>query len=316
MASPRVLHLPPAASWLLAALALAPAGVATADQVEPPRPTGCADGLTQSDTDPAAQLPPTMEFHSRAVRVAFRLRNVTQTTRVTLRAYLLDGRRADAMGERTYMCTRAAAENYNAFDVKPGLVGGAIRRHGTLKLQVVLRLVNANGRRTVLQRVVTVTRPPSPCSGVFTTRPFMGRGTGSVIVGFQTRSKGTAAITVRLRGSSARARTIGSPADRVHQAFFTSGAASRLRSGSSYPVRFTLQSGSVRCVVTHWLYLHRRFAAREADAQRRRAASAADTGLKLTTLPQLANPAGVHSRQSVCTTLRPGRVVTGTHSGR
>ena len=135
---------------------LAGASSASGDLVQPPGPTGCAGGLTQSNADPQAQLPPTAVFRSGQVRVRMVVANATQTTKVTLRAYLPGGRRADAF--RGYSCTVQAARNLIAFPVKPGTVGAAIRRHGTVKLRVRFQMVNANGRRTTLLRVITVRR--------------------------------------------------------------------------------------------------------------------------------------------------------------
>jgi len=137
---------------------LAGASSASGDRVQPPGPTGCADGLTQSNTDPQATLPATAVFRSGEVRVRMVVANATQTTKVTLRAYLPDGRRADAYTSGEYTCTVPAARNPIAFPVKPGTVGPAIRRDGTVKLRVRFQMVNANGRRTALQRVITVTR--------------------------------------------------------------------------------------------------------------------------------------------------------------
>lgn len=137
---------------------LAGASNASGDQVQPPGPTGCANGLTQSNKDPQAQLPATAVFRSGEARVRMVVTNATQTTKVTLRAYLPDGRRADAYKSGEYTCTVPAARNTIAFPVKPGTVGPAIRRHGTVKLRVSFQMVNANGRRTTLQRIITVRR--------------------------------------------------------------------------------------------------------------------------------------------------------------
>lgn len=133
---------------------------ASAAQVPPPGPTGCGDGLTKSDQDPRARLPATAVFRSGEVRVRMLVGHPTQTTRVTLRAFLPGGRRADAFPPGGYTCTSPGRQNTVAFPVKPGLVGGLIRRHGKVRLRVSFQMVNANGRSTTLRRVVTVGREP------------------------------------------------------------------------------------------------------------------------------------------------------------
>lgn len=148
---------PALAVSFLASLLLVAAG-ASAGQVQPPGSTGCADGLTKSTADPRAQLPATAVFVGGERKVRMIVANPTQTTKATIRAYLLDGRRADAEKSGEYTCTVPGPQNTIAFPVKPGTVGPAIRRHGTVKLRVRFLMVNASGRTGVLHRVITVTR--------------------------------------------------------------------------------------------------------------------------------------------------------------
>lgn len=147
---------------MIAGAMLSPAA-ALGDQVPPPGPTGCAGGLTESDQDPAARLPATAVFRSREVSVRMRVADPTQTTKVTVRAFLPDGRRADAHRGGEYSCTVPARVNVIAFRVRPGTVGPAIRRDGSVALRVRFQMVNATGRRTTLRRAITVRREtPAP----------------------------------------------------------------------------------------------------------------------------------------------------------
>lgn len=156
-----------ALACLAAVSSLLAVGSAAGSQVKRPSLTGCGEGLTQSSKDPSARLPATGIFRPSEVRVQLLVSHVTQTTRVALRAYLLDGRRADATPPGGYTCTAPGATNAIAFPVKPGLVGGSIRRHGNVKLRVRFQMVNATGRSTTLRRVITVTRQtPAPANGL------------------------------------------------------------------------------------------------------------------------------------------------------
>jgi hypothetical protein len=127
-------------------------------QVAPPGPTGCANGLTETDAYPSAALPATMVFNPVDRVVEFRLVAPTQTTRVTLRALLLSGRRGDALTAGEYDCTVPGRTMYDGFPAKPDLIGAQIRSHGRVRLRIVFAMVNANGRETTLRRTVTVSR--------------------------------------------------------------------------------------------------------------------------------------------------------------
>jgi hypothetical protein len=127
-------------------------------RVAPPGPTGCGNGLSHTDTYPSAALPPTMVFNPVDRVVEFRLIAPTQATRVTLRAFLLSGRRADALTPGEYECTAPRRTMDNGFAAKPDLIGAQIRSHGRVQLRIVFAMVNANGRETRLRRIVTVSR--------------------------------------------------------------------------------------------------------------------------------------------------------------
>jgi hypothetical protein len=57
-----------------------------------------------------------------------------------------------------YTCTSPGPRNRISIKIKPTTVGAAIHRHGSVRLRIVLRMVNASGKRTTLRRTVTVTR--------------------------------------------------------------------------------------------------------------------------------------------------------------
>jgi hypothetical protein len=144
------------------ALALMSATLAVAsvthDQVAPPGITGCDPQPTISSDFPSAALPARMVFRPGLVSIVMELRRPSQATRATTRAFLLGGHRVDAATAGEYTCTSPGPRDRIAIKVKPATVGAAIHRHGSATLRIVLRMVNANGKRTTLRRTVTVTR--------------------------------------------------------------------------------------------------------------------------------------------------------------
>ena len=155
---PHLRHRHTLIGLLVLIIALVGPGGAAGSQVKPPGPTGCKGGLTVSSADPAARLPARGVFRPATRRVRLLVRDATQTTLVTIRAYFLDGRRADAWRPGEYTCTVPRAVNTIAFPVRRLLGGAAIRRHGRVKPRVRFQMVNARGRSTALRRVITVTR--------------------------------------------------------------------------------------------------------------------------------------------------------------
>jgi hypothetical protein len=145
-----------------AVVALTSASVAVAsvrhDQVEPPGVTGCDPQPTRSSEFPSAALPARMVFRPGLVSVLMNLQRPSQATRATTKAFMLDGHRVDAATARDYTCTSPGAGNRIAIKIKPATVGAAVHRHGSIKLRIVLRMVNAGGRRTTLRRTVNVIR--------------------------------------------------------------------------------------------------------------------------------------------------------------
>jgi hypothetical protein len=131
----------------------------THDQVAPPGITGCDPQPTISSEFPSAALPARMLFRPGLVSVVMELRRPSEATRATTKAFMLDGRRVDAATAREYTCTSPGPRNRIAIKTKPATVGAAIRRHGSVRLRIVLRMVNASGKRTTLRRTVTVTSP-------------------------------------------------------------------------------------------------------------------------------------------------------------
>jgi hypothetical protein len=144
---------------ITAATVALPSGAA-GDQLPPPGPTGCGDGLTVSDQDPSAQLPATMRYRHETRRVNLRLRRPTQVTRVEITAFLPGGQRVDTRQAGEYTCTTPGATDYIAFGVDRR-VFTTIRRRRHVRLRIRLLMVNANGRATTLRRTVTVTRQRS-----------------------------------------------------------------------------------------------------------------------------------------------------------
>lgn len=126
------------------------------DVVAPPGVTGCAQQPTASEEFPGAGLPATMRYRPRSARVRGRLDRPTQATKATVHAYLPGGRRVDA-NDNAYTCITPGRSLRFVFSVDHRTFGGLLRRHdNTVRLTVVMRMVNANGRRTTLKRVVTV----------------------------------------------------------------------------------------------------------------------------------------------------------------
>jgi hypothetical protein len=127
------------------------------DTVAPPGVTGCASQPTASEEHPSARLPATMHYHASSARVRGRLHRPSQATKATIHAYRPGGRRIDVAEPQQYTCTAPARSRLIVFRVGHRSFGRLLRRHGnTLRLTVVMRMVNANGRRTTLKRVVTV----------------------------------------------------------------------------------------------------------------------------------------------------------------
>jgi hypothetical protein len=142
------------------ALVAAPLAAASVrhDPVAAPGVTGCELQPTVSDEFPSAVLPATMIFRPEMVAIVMELGRPSQSARATTRAFTRGGRRIDVATPREYTCTSPGARNRIAITVKPDTVGAAIRRHGRVRLRIVLRMVNAGGKRTTLRRTVTVTR--------------------------------------------------------------------------------------------------------------------------------------------------------------
>jgi hypothetical protein len=82
--------------------------------------------------------------------VEFRLVHPTQTTRVTIRAFLFGGRRVDALTASQYECTVPPRALNDAFPAKPNVIGAQIRSNGHVKVRIVFAMVNADGRETTL----------------------------------------------------------------------------------------------------------------------------------------------------------------------
>lgn len=145
-----------------AVVALMSATVAAAsvshDQVAPPGVTGCDPQPTVSSEFPSAALPARMIFRPGSVSVVMSLQRPSQATRATTKAFMLDGRRVDTATARDYTCTSPGRRDRIAIKIKPATVAAAIHRHGSVKLRIVLRMVNASGKRTTLRRTVTVVR--------------------------------------------------------------------------------------------------------------------------------------------------------------
>jgi hypothetical protein len=143
-------------------LALMSATVAVAsvthDQVAPPGVTGCDPPPTISSDFPSAALPGRMVLRPGLMSVVMELQRPSQATRATTTAFMLDGHRVDAATAREHTCTSPGPRNRIAIKIKPATVGAAIHRHGSVRLRIVLRMVNASGKRTTLRRTVTVTR--------------------------------------------------------------------------------------------------------------------------------------------------------------
>jgi hypothetical protein len=59
---------------------------------------------------------------------------------------------------REYTCTSPGPRNRIAIKIKPATVAAAIHRHGSVRLRIGLRMVNASGRGTTLRRTMTVAR--------------------------------------------------------------------------------------------------------------------------------------------------------------
>lgn len=126
------------------------------DVVAPPAVTGCDRQPTATDAYPTGRLPATMLYRATSARVFGRLGGSTQVTKSTVHAYLRGGRRVDASDVNEYSCTAPGTRGSVGFRVDHHTFGALLRRRGTLRLTVVMRMVNANGRRTTLRRVATV----------------------------------------------------------------------------------------------------------------------------------------------------------------
>ena len=145
----------------LVAASFGGAGAASAGQAAPPGPSGCDPPPTASDQAPRAQLPGRGMFRASSGRVGLVLRDVTQATRATITARLLDGRRAGGIDHGRYTCTRPARREYVAFDVGRRLIARELGRNGgRVRLRVTLQMTNANGLPATVRRVVVVTRHP------------------------------------------------------------------------------------------------------------------------------------------------------------
>ena len=103
-------HVP--AIVIAALIAFGGAGAAFAGQAAPPGPSGCDPPPTASDEAPRAQLPARGTFRASSGRVGLVLRDVTQATRATITARLLDGRRVGGIDHGRYTCTRPACRGY------------------------------------------------------------------------------------------------------------------------------------------------------------------------------------------------------------
>jgi hypothetical protein len=92
------------------------------------------------------------------------LRRPTQRTQARVKAFLMDGRRADSPDAgavvEPYTCTTPRASNRITFAPKSSAVR-SLRRHGRLKLRLRMRMVNALGRSTTLRRTVTLRPDPA-----------------------------------------------------------------------------------------------------------------------------------------------------------
>jgi hypothetical protein len=130
----------------------------TRDRVAPPGVTGCDPEPTISSDVPSAALPARMVFRPPLVSVVMELQHPSQATRATTKAFMLDGHRVDAATARQYTCTSPGPRNRIVIKIRPATVGAAIHRRGSIRLRIVLSMVNASGQRTTLRRTVTVTR--------------------------------------------------------------------------------------------------------------------------------------------------------------
>ena len=152
-------HVATIVTAVLVASSFGHSGAASADQVTPPGPTGCDPPATASDQAERAQLPARGTFRASSGRVGLVLRDVTQATRATIIARLLDGRRAGGIDRGRYTCTRPARREYLAFDVDRRLMARELRRRGgRVRLRVTLQMTNANGLPATVRRVVVVAR--------------------------------------------------------------------------------------------------------------------------------------------------------------
>ena len=89
------------------------------------------------------------------------LRDVTQATRATITARLLDGRRVGGIDHGRYTCTRPARREYVTFGADRRLIARELGRDGgRVRLRVTLQMTNANGLPATVRRVVVVTRHP------------------------------------------------------------------------------------------------------------------------------------------------------------
>jgi len=126
------------------------------DVVAPPGVTGRAQQPTASEQFPGAGLPATMRYRPRSARVRGRLDRPTQATKATVHAYL-SGRAPRRRQRQRLHLHNARAQPPLRVQRRPPHVRRPARRHdNTVRLTVVMRMVNADGRRTTLKRVVTV----------------------------------------------------------------------------------------------------------------------------------------------------------------
>src|SRR5439155_24163910 len=154
-------HVP--AIVIAALIAFGGAGTAFAGPVAPPGPSGCDPPPTASDQAPRAQLPGRGTFRASSGRVGLVLRDVTQATRATITARLLDGRRVGGIDHGRYTCTRPARREYVAFGADRRLVARELGRDGgRVRRRVTLPMTNANGRPATGARVVVLPPHPEP----------------------------------------------------------------------------------------------------------------------------------------------------------